>query len=1027
MTKLYPLTPNQTRLYNFQTAYPNDPAYRLTFLYKITGNLDIYRLKKVLETVCDSIDAFKVDFVEVNNNIYQRYSDEKKHQFEVICRDANNSPAQFHEQIIKQVSELQKTPLTQWPLLYFTLYHSGDSENYLLLTASHIISDGQSYHLMIDAINQAYNNEYRGDALVTFAQNYFNQRFLTEPMYTAVSSKAREFFLAETRNIDSFGVKKIRQHRNERLILDGTSAYFYLDKTGIQDYLGKNKYSENSFFLAVHALFIKKLTSENIIVIGLPILNRDKTNKNAFGYFVNTLPLLINFDQINLFSELVQYINRKIFSLLRHQSYHIDDLSHIDIRFNNYFTFYNKPFDYAFNQCNVQRIALDKDNIMAEFKCAVESMQDNYLVTLEYGNYFSKIPVENIFKQIIHSISSNDDPLIKDIPVLDHMSQYKQINSYKTQAIKDRFEETAHHNPYNIALNDGSQEWTYQELNKRANKMARCLLEKTILSDKIIISLKRDNHLVLVILAILKIGKCYVPIDLHCPTERFNYILKDLDDTFVIGENEIEDLIAQSEQYDDSDLHINVPTDAPAYMIYTSGSTGAPKGVLVSNHNLLSLMDACKEKFDFNSADVWMLFHSYGFDFSVWEIFACLLEGSKLIILDRQLTQSPSHYYEIMHKHGVTVLNQTPTAFMGIIQEDLLQKKHLKLRYVIFGGEALCFPSLKKWVERHPLETVKLVNMYGITETTIHVTYHEVSTKDLDSSQSIIGKPLDHLGIQIINKDGNILPPGIPGEILIFGEGVTNGYYKNTVLSQSKFINKDKSPFTYYKSGNLGYFNERGDIVYLGRMDRQIQLRGYRIELGEIESSMIKSAFVKDCAVDMVSLGDNGNQRIVAYLVPESHYEESLLKQSLKAFLLPYMIPSLFILVDNIPITVNGKVDLNLLKSRINIQKSFMKGSTTTERFLFELISIAINHDNFSLEENLFDMGVTSIDLVSIFARIKEKFPFRQFSILDVFQFPTIKKLADHIDKKGNPVNKENIALDRSDIRKSLLKKRMAS
>ncbi len=1048
MRKLYPLTPNQTRLYHYQKSYPLDPSYKLNFLYKISGNLDILRLKQVIEEICEAIDILKVEFIEMGNNVFQEYLEGKKHEVEIYTRDQNESLIDFRQKVLTHFHQSEKIPaqINKWPLIKFEIFQADACENYLLFVCHHIIGDGQSYNLLIDAINKAYNNRFDEIDLKKFAKEYFDKPFLSEGLDINVQTRSHEYFLKETQKIQSFTLKKINQQRNEQLILEGNTSHFYIDKKQIETYLETNKISENSFFIAIYAIYLKKLTDENILVIGLPILNRNKMNKNVFGYLVNTLPLIIDFENINSFSDLIQMINKKIFSLIRNQSYDIGNLDKVDIKFNNYFTLYSKEFNYEFEACTVKRITSNKSNILTEFKCSVEVLADKYRVSAEFGEFFKDISIENIFKNLIHQVVKESEIQIKDIEILGiNKENNSDINFLQkqqiTSSIKDRFEQVTFSLPDKIALNDCKQEWTYKQLNQKANKVARYIVSKAANSEKIIISLNRNNYLIMIILAILKSGKCYVPIDLMCPAERFNYILQDLDNTFVIAEKEIleryqfdaekfvsiENLLNHSENYDDSDLGIQISPESNAYMIYTSGSTGAPKGVEVSNKNLLSLLKACQEQFQFNNNDVWTLFHSYGFDFSVWEIFGCLLNGGKLIVVDHLTSKSPADYYEILSKFQVTVLNQTPTAFKGIIQEDSFQKQNLNLRYVIFGGEALYFPVLKQWVANHPLSSVKLINMYGITETTVHVTFYEINEQDLELNKSIIGKPLSHLGINIINSDGNLLPTGISGEIVVYGEGVTNGYYKKMNLTNCKFEKKENG-MTYYKSGDLGKLMQDGNIEYLGRMDKQVQLRGYRIELGEIESHIIKTSLVKDCAVDLVNLDNGGeDQRLVAYIVPEKNYEQIALKTLLKNFLLPYMIPSHYISVEKIPTNVNGKIDLEMLKNSINKIGSLIKGKTQTEKFLFEIISSLIKNDNFSLDENLFDVGVTSIDLVSIFNRIKEKYLIGNISILDVFQFPTVEKLSAFIDKKNQSINITNLQTDRSQLRKNLLKRRMAS
>lgn len=1026
MQKFYPLTSNQIKLYEHQKLYSKDPSYNLTLLYKIEGELDLFRFKSVLEIVYDAIDIFKVDFVELGEAVYQRYQEGRKYTINLVYKDVSESADSFRQKIIDCFNKLNNIPinLEKWPLFSPMLYKCNEQEHYLIFYIPHIITDGYSHYIFSDVVNTCYNSHFSDEETRNYAENYFGAFLREEGQLPRSSGRENNTLSADLKYLDTLEVNKIKQTRNSNHQIAGRCSEIEIYKKNIYDFVKDNKISESCFFISMCALLLKKTTGEKVIVLGIPVLNRSKSERSVIGYFVNTLPLVIDFSNIKTFSDLVSYINTKMFSLLRDQSFDSSSLGNVNTRMNCLFTYYDREFNFDLKDCKFKKITSHKQNfIMSEFRCTVENLESSYKICLESGEYFKDVKIKNIIKDIIGHVIKNYGCSIKNIPLFRKQSSnsiYKKANLYlkndNITSIKDEFEKIVKKYPNKAAVYDSSHEWSYARLNEESNKIARHLSNRVKNSDKIIISIKRNNYLIATIMAVLKLGKCYVPIDLSCPQDRFSYIFKDLGSTVVIGEKyiksqykvdeenfiSIDKLINESALNEGSNLELPVSKDNTAYIIYTSGSTGEPNGVQISNANLLSLLEACKSKFHFNHTDVWTLFHSYGFDFSVWEIFGCILSGGKLIVVDNLTVKSPNRFYDLLVDQGVTVLNQTPTAFKLIIKEDSIKKQKLNLKYVIFGGEALSFPILQPWAKNHPLAKTKLINMYGITETTIHVTFYEVTSQDLGDKRSVIGKPLTNLGIYIANEDGDILPQGLPGEIVVFGDGVSQGYFNKTKLTKSRFYSKDKDPQNYYRSGDLGKIDRNGNIEYLGRLDRQIQLRGFRIELGEIERRIIKSGLVEDCVVSFENYtADKDDHRIIAYIIPKApFYKEDTLKSTLKEFLPLYMIPSLFVSVSEIPLTINGKVDFKALKGKIKIKNEGIKGKTPTEQYVFQIISKRVGNTSFSTKDNLLDIGLTSIDLAGILSDVKEKWVVKELSILDLFQHPSVEKLARYINNK---------------------------
>ena len=393
------------------------------------------------------------------------------------------------------------------------------------------------------------------------------------------------------------------------------------------------------------------------------------------------------------------------------------------------------------------------------------------------------------------------------------------------------------------------------------------------------------------VLGILKSGAAYVPLDPAYPPDRLSLIAEDADLTLVLTQECLakgfqwfrDETVCLDEQAEeiakasDQNPRVEIDSENPAYVIYTSGSTGTPKGVVVTHNNVARLMETTAPLFHFGADDVWTLFHSYAFDFSVWEIWGALFYGGRLVIVPFLVSRAPEDFYELLSREKVTVLNQTPSAFRQLIQAEsnLGKGDRLSLREVIFGGEALELRSLKPWVDRHGDVGPRLVNMYGITETTVHVTYRPLTTAEVENaSGSLIGRPLDDLQVYILDRQQQLAPIGVAGEMYVGGAGVARGYLRRPDLTAERFV---PDPFStepgarLYRTGDLARYVVSGEleyeIEYLGRVDRQVKVRGFRIELGEIESVLAQHETVRECLV--LARKDNADQQLLAYVIAD--------------------------------------------------------------------------------------------------------------------------------------------------------------
>lgn len=442
-----------------------------------------------------------------------------------------------------------------------------------------------------------------------------------------------------------------------------------------------------------------------------------------------------------------------------------------------------------------------------------------------------------------------------------------------------------------------------------------------------------------------------------------------------------------------------------AYVIYTSGSTGRPKGVMIPHQNVIRLLGATDHWFQFDSEDVWTMFHSYAFDFSVWEIWGPLLYGGRLVVVPHTVSRSPREFLNLLVQEKVTVLNQTPSAFYQLMQADrenveLGQK--LSLRYVVFGGEALELSRLEDWYSRHPENSPKLINMYGITETTVHVSYIELDQNIVSlRANSLIGCSIPDLKVYVLDNYLQPVPPGVVGEMYVAGAGLARGYLGRAGLTAERFIADPygKPGTRMYRTGDLARWCQDGTLDYIGRADHQIKIRGFRIELGEIEAVIMQHSHVEQVAV-IVREDQPGDKRLVSYIVSTEHVniDTAEMRQYVGLSLPDYMVPYAFVMISELPLTPNGKLDRKALPAPEFMVSTISRGPRTPkEEILCDLFTEVLNLPRIGIDDGFFDLGGHSLLAVQLMSRIREALGV-ELSIGSLFAVPTVAGLAEILE-----------------------------
>ena len=1059
----YPLSSPQKRLYLLHQVH--DSNYNVPSVYWIKGEMDIRQLEKCFITLIARHEILRTAFEMREGEPVQIIR--KSVPFSIGHTEA---PDIDTAELIH--SFIQPFDLSAPPLLRVQAYFYKDGRKLLLLDMHHIISDGVSSGLLIEELTRLYNGEKLRPLELQYKDFavWQNSFLVSEAIQTQEKYWLEQFSdEAPPLNLQTDFPRPLHPS------FSGKNKYFplshntYLTLDGLCNQLGC---TINHLLLTVFYTLLYKYSGNEDIVVGTPVSGRTRAElEQVMGMFVNTLALRAHPSGKKIFRELLAEVRQMSIEALKNQDYPFELLvEKLDVHRDRG---RNPLFDIMFSFIDPEKFILRIGN------AHLESLEDIYdaskfdllfhviktgsgiALILEYStDLFTDNTAARLlghYGNILENIISNLDKTLADIRILDPAEEQQILSSLHAAAayptnkcIHQLFEEQLAKFPAKTALAFEGQEMTYHELDLQAERVAAAIRSALPKAGNPIVAvlLDREPSMIAALLGILKAGGAYLPIDPDYPHERIRYMLEDSGSELLItysttdlkfeysGQRIAIDQLAidrlpaadpEAVAYPESvaypETHSPVQPDDLAYIIYTSGSTGNPKGVMISHKNVVQLLFHDNNLFDFTEKDVWTLFHSYCFDFSVWEMYGALLFGGRLVIIPRITAQSPVAFLQVLHEQQVTVLNQTPGSFYNIIDEALAREisdqdaSGLALRYVIFGGEALKPAKLASWHERHP--QCRLINMYGITETTVHVTYKEITQKEIALNTSNIGQPIPTLSLIILDRDGNLVPQGAAGELCVGGAGLARGYLHNPVLTATRFIPHPFIPGEkLYRSGDLAKMQPTGDFEYVGRIDHQVKIRGFRIELGEVESKLLLHPDVSDALVIDKEDG-SGSRHLCAYVVARTdisaapdhlnatvtdNLDASRLRKHLSAFLPDYMIPSFFVIMDHFPLTGNGKIDRKRLPLPEDTDLSaagYEAPVLATEKELAALWLKILHVPRVGRNDIFFETGGDSLKAAQLAALVHKHFQVG-LSIKDIFTTPCLRDLAALIDRRGH-------------------------
>jgi amino acid adenylation domain-containing protein len=1027
-----PASKIQSQFWLLNNKYPDTGAYNLFSVFLVNQKFKLEIFQKAAQLVVNRHEALKTNFKIEDGTIYQSIKDEAKVNVSVVHIDDNYRDDVVHDSIFLEVNK--PFDLSTDPLYRFTVFKFRDNSIVLALTFHHIIIDVRSEGVFAKEISEAYEaielNVSPKWQEVPFQHsdylNEINEWYDDDDYHNKLKS-----FLNKYPDPNISLELPIESRKRNIEGLEGTGVFFYFDdelSSKIKTFgesLGVNAYR---VLLAAYSLFLKRLSGQSKITIGLPLTNRTRnSSKTTFGCFINALPLNVDFDDIKTVEDLISEIDSNLkFNLERQEVPFIDVVQKVSFDSSQDYTpyfqvgFAFKPqMELSFNGVPAKPLKVVKDGTELDLMMFFHEEQGEFHCYVEYSiNKFTQdtitLWIDN-FKALVNDFISDTQQLISKIKGIGPLEEgiISRFNNTHTtlpsRHISDFFSEQVLKSSEKTAIVCGDSEITYSDLDLKIKQLSAHLENKNIAPQSIIgICMDRSIDMVICMMASLRIGATYLPLDPNFPSERLDYMVSDsgakiiltqqlFSDLFV--ENEIEILIYNSNDslYQHDSLFGNTPVyekDSFAYMMYTSGSTGNPKGIKIHHEALMNFLLSMGDKPGFHENDVLLAITTISFDISILELFLPLLYGGKIILAQSHELLDGKLLIQQIVRHNVSVLQATPGRWNLLLQAGWTGDKRIK---ALVGGEALP-PQL---IENLLPKVSELWNMYGPTETTVWSTCKMIENSEMPI---LVGKPINNTIIKIRGINNRNVPIGCTGEVCIGGKGVAKGYFNNETLTTEKFV-IDEDGDLIYKTGDKGRINSDLQLELFGRIDNQIKLRGYRIEPNEIESQLNEIDGIKESVVKIHKFSEI-DVRLVAFLHIEEEFNKNMnfILNKLRKSLPDYMVPSFFYLEKEFPETPNGKINKKLLtvnkNSRVlsedfNEQKEEVLVSDL-ERNILNIYKEVVKIDHINIDSNFFEIGGSSILAPIVVEEFKKQFNI-EIRTIDVFQYPSIAKMASFL------------------------------
>ncbi|WP_208652677.1 non-ribosomal peptide synthetase [Herbaspirillum rubrisubalbicans] len=1061
-SRALPMSHAQERLWLLWALDPQSRAYNLTQAMHWRGQLNVAALQSALDALVARHESLRTVFIPAGTSARQHVHAAADAQL-VLAHDT--LPPDLPDSALPALRErLDRLPfdLTQGPLLRaLLLARTGEQGNcddhVLVLSMHHICGDGWSLNLLYEELVLAYQAACAGRLpdWQPLPIQYADYAAWQHQAQTQTDWPAqRNYWLARLNGADALPALPYDHPRPT--VRSGAGAWIrrripHHVTSGLRILARNADASLSMALLSSFALLLRHHGAAADLTIGMPVANRRWQETEALiGFFVNMLALRIDTASSSNLQGLLAHVRNVVLDAQQHQDLPFEQVVAAlqPARSMAHTPLFQVVFNHQVRHVETLRrlpgldiSLLDTTLPSTKFDLSLHTseIEDELNAVFEYStDLFDATTIDRMADQwllLLEGMVADPAARISDLPLQDATTRQALLQDWNPQQVDHPeqaclhtlIEAQAAHRPHAMAVDQLS----YDQLNRRANRLAHRLIQLGAGPERLVgVAMERGPDLIITLLAVLKAGAAYLPLDPAYPPQRLAYMIDDAQPVLVLSENGIDlpvntvqginlsalDLSAEPES---NPSNQSVPGNL-AYCIYTSGSTGQPKGALLTHRHVTRLFQSTAGQYHFGPEDVWTLFHSYAFDFSVWEIFGALLHGGRLVVVPHLVSRSPQDFHRLLLEQGVTVLNQTPSAFRQLIPEALSTNDAGRLRLVIFGGDALDTGSLQPWFDAFDDHQPQLVNMYGITETTVHVSYRPITIDDCRRSVSPIGAVLDDLSWYVLDDALNPVPPGVTGELYIGGAGLARGYLGRPALTAQRFIPNPFGSGRLYRTGDQARWHLEEGMQYLGRNDRQVKLRGFRIELGEIEAALKAQPGVTD-AVVLIHQGAAGEQ-LVAYLVAPSDLARDGLRAALATRLPDYMLPAHYMLLDQFPLTANGKLDRQQLPPPEAVQDQYVAPEGPIETALAAIWQEVLGVERVGATDNFFELGGHSLLATQVVARVSHHLG-ANLPLRAVFEAPQLGALAALVTP-GN-VGPGIIAQDRHQAPLSPLQQRL--
>lgn len=1028
--KFYNLTNPQKNIWNMEQYYKGTAVNNIGGTVHLKTQLDFSALSKAVSNVILAHDNFHIKLTKDGNNIKQIFVSLENYFVEIIDLNDMAELLLIEEKMCQTTFSMENSNL-----FCVKIFRLPDGTGGVISVMHHIISDSWTVGLFCKEIVQEYTNLIKNTKSDDVEYSYINyikkeQEYLNSPCFEKDKKYWAEVFntVPELATVPSFS-----SELSGRVSCVAKRQSFAISKQimdKVSEFCKNNRISVYNFFMSIFSIYIGRVSNLDDFVIGTPILNRlDFTDKNTNGMFISTVPLRVNILNDSSFVDFSKSMARSCLSMLRHQRYPyqniLEDLRKLDSSIPN---LYNVVLSYQIT--NTVNDEIDCDSHWVFNGTCADDLQVHMVdynstgLNVFYDYKTSKYDVNDInnihnrIENMIHQVLSNNEINVSDIEIVspEEKSQIlNDFNNWKVELPNDKnvielFEDqvTKHPDTTAVVLDDVSL--TYNELNQKANQLARYLQENGIQNNDIVgVCFNKNIEFIISILAILKCGGVYLPISVEYPKDRISYIVDNSKARIVISNKEMIYLEDKTkvvnfyninlDSFDTSNLNMHYDNTHLCYIIYTSGSTGNPKGVMLSHKNLINFAytfnDCFNSKFSIN--DSCLSLTSVSFDVSICELFVPLIFGSALVIYPEESLTNIDLLCKILEKDKITFLYLPPNILQDVSSYILENNIQTSMNKMLVGVESIKNGTLNEYFKINP--NFEIVNGYGPTETTICTTFYKYVFSDNTNGVVPIGRPFANNKLLVVSKGGSLQPVLTPGELYVCGNNVSSGYLNNPELTAKSFVNyKYTSEALSYRTGDTVYWDNTGLLHFIGRKDFQIKIKGHRIELSEINNALRGISGIKNSITVVKKV--NNFDTLCAYVVLEN---KSLTVQEIKSILfdkLPsYMVPTYITFLDALPITINGKVDKKKLPDIVIEHTGTTEATTDTEIKLKKIFETMLDTDIVSIDDSLFNMGLDSLMAIKFSVAAHKVFGI-YIDIKDLYKYDSIRALADFVDNQ---------------------------